>query len=381
MHQPIPTYDCAIIGGGLAGLCLSIQLARKGQTVILFEKEQYPFHKVCGEYISMESWLFLESLGISLSTMELPRVTQLVLSAPDGRLIESSLPLGGFGISRYTLDAQLATQAIAAGVQLMTHTRIQEVKFAEDAFLLFTAMNAYRARVCCGTYGKRSNLDIKWKRRFTQNAHGKGCNYIGVKYHASLRDFPKNSIALHNFENGYCGICAIDQGRYNICYLTTAANLQKSNNSIPEMEEKILYQNPHLKTVFTQAKWLHEQPLTISQVSFLPKTQVENHVLLTGDAAGMIAPLCGNGMSMAMHGSKIVAGYIHQFLQGRISRQELEAHYTREWKKQFARRLATGRMIQHFFGKKWLTNGAIRLLQSFPSVLQQLISATHGQSF
>jgi len=49
------TYDAAIIGGGLAGLALSIQLSKKGYRVILFEKEQYPFHKVCGEYISMES--------------------------------------------------------------------------------------------------------------------------------------------------------------------------------------------------------------------------------------------------------------------------------------------------------------------------------------
>ena len=41
-------YDCAIIGGGLAGLCLAIQLAKNGHKIILFEKNQYPFHKVCG---------------------------------------------------------------------------------------------------------------------------------------------------------------------------------------------------------------------------------------------------------------------------------------------------------------------------------------------
>ncbi len=48
-------YPCAIIGGGLGGLCLAIQLARQGVEVILFEKNSYPQHKVCGEYISMES--------------------------------------------------------------------------------------------------------------------------------------------------------------------------------------------------------------------------------------------------------------------------------------------------------------------------------------
>ncbi|HOZ87448.1 MAG TPA: NAD(P)-binding protein [Bacteroidia bacterium] len=57
------SYDCAIIGGGLGGLCLAIQLADKNYSVIVFEKNEYPFHKVCGEYISMESHDFLASLG------------------------------------------------------------------------------------------------------------------------------------------------------------------------------------------------------------------------------------------------------------------------------------------------------------------------------
>ncbi len=59
-------YDTAIIGGGIAGLTLSINLAMNGRSVILFEKEKYPFHKVCGEYISLESHSYLQSLGMPL---------------------------------------------------------------------------------------------------------------------------------------------------------------------------------------------------------------------------------------------------------------------------------------------------------------------------
>ena len=62
--QPYQTFDVAIIGGGLAGLSLSIQCSRAGYTAILFEKEKYPFHKVCGEYISFESWNFINDLGL-----------------------------------------------------------------------------------------------------------------------------------------------------------------------------------------------------------------------------------------------------------------------------------------------------------------------------
>jgi flavin-dependent dehydrogenase len=52
-------YDCAIIGGGVAGLSLAILLAKDLKKVILFEKESYPYHKVCGEYISNERFIDL----------------------------------------------------------------------------------------------------------------------------------------------------------------------------------------------------------------------------------------------------------------------------------------------------------------------------------
>lgn len=63
-------YDIAITGGGLAGLSLAILQAKAGNSVVLFEKNSYPFHRVCGEYISLESWDFLESLGLPLGRNE-----------------------------------------------------------------------------------------------------------------------------------------------------------------------------------------------------------------------------------------------------------------------------------------------------------------------
>ena len=44
--------EVMVVGGGLAGLIGSIQLAQAGLTVILFEKSVFPKHKVCGEYVS-----------------------------------------------------------------------------------------------------------------------------------------------------------------------------------------------------------------------------------------------------------------------------------------------------------------------------------------
>ncbi|HAC24725.1 MAG TPA: FAD-dependent oxidoreductase, partial [Cytophagales bacterium] len=53
-----------IVGGGLGGLLAALQLAKQGIPVTLFERKQYPFHRVCGEYISNETVPFLRSLGV-----------------------------------------------------------------------------------------------------------------------------------------------------------------------------------------------------------------------------------------------------------------------------------------------------------------------------
>jgi flavin-dependent dehydrogenase len=84
METPAETYECAIIGGGLAGLCLSIQLADRGISVVVFEKNKYPFHKVCGEYISMESRDFLVGLGLDYDALKLPVINKLGISSEQG---------------------------------------------------------------------------------------------------------------------------------------------------------------------------------------------------------------------------------------------------------------------------------------------------------
>lgn len=374
------TYDVAIIGGGLAGLCLSIQLARQGHHVIVFEKEKYPFHKVCGEYISLECRNFLEEMGVPLSNWNLPQISNLVVSSPSGKTIERSLPLGGFGISRYRLDAFLAGLARNAGAEIMEGTKVDNIEFSDSFFHVQCGPVMHKARLACGTFGKRSNLDIRLKRNFIQKKPGKLSNYIAVKYHVQT-EFPANLIALHNFKNGYCGISKVEDEKYCLCYLTTAQNLQRCNNTIAALEQNILRRNPYLDKIFREAVFLYASPLTISQVSFDSKTQTEHHMLMTGDAAGMIAPLCGNGMSMAMHGSKIAFGHIHLFLQGKISRHEMEAAYQTEWNATFRKRLKAGRMIQGLFGREWITNGFIQALRPFPALTDRLIRQTHGDPF
>ncbi len=295
-------------------------------------------------------------------------------------MLTAELPLGGFGISRYVLDEALAMIAKREGVVIAEGVKVNEILFIDEGFIIDSSLKAFKARVACGTYGKRSNIDVKWKRAFAGAAKNKLNNYLAVKYHITS-DFDPSTIALHNFHQGYCGIVKIDGNRYCLCYLTTADNLQKCNGSIEELEVRILGQNPYLNKILKEGERLYKTPLTISQVSFDKKTQVEDHVLMIGDAAGMITPLCGNGMSMALHGSKIAANQVTQFLTGMISREKMEQEYASRWRQQFAKRLKMGRRIQRLFGRSSLTPLFINIARRFPSLTRYLIRQTHGKPF
>ena len=373
-------YDVVIIGGGLAGLSSAILLGRKGYKVLLLEKESYPKHKVCGEYISMESKPFLESLGIPLDDMLLPVINKLVVTDTNGNELNAQLPQGGFGISRYKLDAMLAEHAQKAGATLLTKTKAENVQWENDSFTVKAKDQTYTAKVVCGSWGKRSNMDVKWQRDFVKEKNTALNNYIAVKYHINYA-WPKDVVGLHNFPDGYCGISQIEDGKTCMCYLTTAASLHKCGNDLKRLEQEVVMQNPVMHKVFSNAEFLYESPVTISQISFEKKAQVERHVLLLGDAAGMITPLCGNGMSMALHSAKIAGALIDDFLQGRTSRNEMEKNYEATWKSIFSKRITLGRLVQGNFGKGWATAAFLKTANAFPFVKRALINGTSGAPF
>ena len=278
------------------------------------------------------------------------------------------------------LDFSLANIAKQEGVVLLENDKVQDVIYTDGIFNIQSSSGTYKSRAAAGSFGKRSNIDIKWGRPFVKDKPSKLNNYIGVKYHIRT-DFPEDTIALHNFKDGYCGMSKIEEDRYCLCYLTTAANLKSYNNSIKEMENGLLRKNRYLDEVFSSSEFIYQEPVVISQISFEKKSTIENHVLMIGDAAGMITPLCGNGMSMAMHASKMAAGLIDEFLQGRINRDQMEKRYVDQWHKAFSTRLRTGRLIQSMFGKPTITNLFISSMKHMPWLVTRLINKTHGETF
>ena len=363
-------YDCAIIGGGVAGLCLSIQLARLGYSIIVFEKNSYPFHKVCGEYVSNESYPFFLRLGLPLDEWNLPRIQNIGISSEKGFQLNAPLKMGGFGISRFKLDYELLILAQAAGVTVKSNTRVNNI----DNGIVQCNSGQFQSRLIVGAFGKSSPL-------FTEAIHKHADqNYIGVKYHLRTT-FPNNRIELHNFTKGYCGISKIEGEHYCLCYLSHASNLKASNNSIKEMEETVLKKNPLLRSIFNNSDFSFQRPVTISNIKFEARKTADAKMLYLGDAAGCISPLTGNGMSMAAYTSVLLTDLIDEYLKNKLTKQQLQNNYQTLWNQHFLKRIERGKKLQYLFGKRNWSDLVLRLLNPLGYLKTHLIESTHGEQF
>src|SRR5690554_1929710 len=365
-------WDIIIVGGGLAGLTTALHLSRQNIQVCLIEKNQYPNHKVCGEYVSNEVLPYLKSLNIDPFSVGAKKINKFQITDIKGSQLSSDLPLGGFGISRFAFD-NLLYQSLKESCEIF-FGNVTDIKFHEDEFELITQKGEklYSKHVV-GAFGKRSNLDNALNRGFMKNKSP----WLAVKGHY-VYDFPNDTVALHNFKGGYCGLSKTEENVVNACYLTTYDSFKKHKN-IDSFQNQELSKNPYLEKFFKESIPVFEKPLTISQVSFNKKAPVENHIFMIGDSAGLIHPLCGNGMAMAIMSAKLFSDLYLKMKTDGMDRAQLENKYTTVWNNEFASRLKAGRYIQKALMHPFASKVGLAIGRAFPSTISKVIAKTHGK--
>ncbi len=366
-------YQVIVVGAGLAGLLSGILLKKAGLEVLVMEKSTFPFHRVCGEYISHEVSSFLKSQDLYPHHLSPSLIDTLLLSSASGHYSKLKLPLGGFGISRYTLDYFWYKKALECGVTVKEKARVSEINFDQGAHrVILDSGHQFNSEIVVGSFGKRSKLDRKLLRPFFTHRSP----YVGVKYHM-VSPWEEGVIALHAFEGGYCGISQIEDNKINLCYLVHRDQL-KRHGDVEKLEHGVLKRNPHLNEVFKGAQLLFEKPLVINEVSFSAKKSVVNHILMAGDAAGMIAPLCGNGMAMAIRSAYLLSPLIvRYFSDKKFKRADLESSYHQIWSSNFAYRLKLGRQLQKAFHWNQSMRFLVRLAR-WEAAGRWLVAQTHG---
>ncbi len=364
--------DVLIVGAGLSGLSLAILLAKQNKKVVLVEKKDWPQHKVCGEYVSLESWPFLEALGIPLSSFNLPIIKNLQITSLQNKILSTKLPLGGFGISRYLLDNELMKIAKQVGVQIFSNSVVDAIIQNEYGYKISIKENIFESKFVVGAYGKHSVPHFYNSKPVTQN-------FVGVKYHIQSH-FSKDAIALHNFKGGYAGISAIENNLHCLCYMINSKYIKESGG-IQAAELQILKQNKHLKSVMDGAVHCWEKPVTISNIYFGKRILQHHNILYSGDAAGAIPPLAGNGMSLAFRSANVLQSLLLQFFESKIDKSQLFKMYETQWNKEIGNTIKQGIMFQKMFGNPLVMNASIWALHLFKALHPAIIKQTHGKPF
>ncbi len=367
-------WDIVIIGGGLAGLTTALGLAKENYKVCLIEKEPYPHHRVCGEYVSNEVLPYLNFLGIDPFSIGAKKISKFQLTDSKGLPLKVKLPLGGFGISRFAFD-NILFESVKEKIEIIYDT-VDNVSFQESHFLITTkGKEVFKADFVVGAFGKRSNIDSFLGRKFMRQ----NSPWLAVKAHYNY-DFPEDTVALHNFNGGYCGLSKTETNTVNACYLATFKSFKKYKD-IDTFQKIELSKNSFLNTFFKEAEPIFKKPLTISQISFHKKKPVENHIFMVGDSAGLIHPLCGNGMAMAIRSSQIFSELFKATFKNKdYDRNKLEMEYTKQWHREFAERLRAGRFIQRVLMNPFATKVGFAAARYIPSLVPILIQKTHGSS-
>ena len=373
-------YDALVIGGGLAGCSTALQLARDGHDVLLAEQSTYPRQKLCGEFLSPEAQSSFRRLGVldDVHAAGAKPIDQARLTTSSSAQTSHALPDAALGLSRYELDALLFERACAAGADGRSGTRVTDVRGTlQDGFVATVGGEAVQARLVLGAYGRRGRLDRKMGRPFLSDT----TPYVAFKAHyagPAAADLA-GTIELHSAPGAYCGLLPVEQNRINVCWIGHADALKDAGGAAEGMIDTTLRQNPALDERLSGLTRVSEGFEAVSQVPLMPKSRFADDVCMVGDAAGMIAPLCGDGMAMALQTADLVSPLASDVLDGRLPPRAFRTDYEAAWTDTFGRRMRLGRWIHAAAfqpGAAWTLVQGLRLV---PPLARWLIRNTRGQ--
>lgn len=307
---PCLKQHITIAGGGLAGLSLAIALRNRGLAVTVIEAGSYPRHRVCGEFISGVTDETLGYLGIPEVFGDARRHRSLAWHESGRLVLTDTLPAPALGISRFALDQRLHDRFLSIGGTLITGLRARPVP-AEG--LVWTA-------------GRRP-------------AAGR---WIGLKAHVRLKSAA--DLEMHCGTNGYAGLAGVEDGWTNVCglFLLDREIAAKGSDLLPAYLDA--GGNRRLADLLRESPWRNESFSAVAGFELGRQPAIPG-LLCLGDAACMIPPFTGNGMSMAFQSAEAAVDPLVSWSRGAISWPQACETIGRTMRHRFRRRLAVAGVL------------------------------------
>lgn len=308
-----------VVGGGLAGLTLGIGLRQRGVPVTVREAGRYPRHRVCGEFVSGRGQGVLRRLGL-----EAPLFAAGALRAQSavfhlGSVCSPVRPLGqpAWCVSRFTLDALLAGRFRQLGGELREHDRATADPLGEGA----VRASGRRAEAPAGA-----------------------CRWFGLKAHARAVSLEAD-LEMHGLREGYVGLCRLPRGEVNVCGLFRRVG----QGGHPATAVQDWLRGPPgstLRARLESAVFDEHSVCAVAGLSLRPQRARARSECCVGDAITMIAPVTGNGMSMAFESAELALEPLAAWSRGEVCWEQARAAVASGCDRAFCRRLWWARWLQ-----------------------------------
>ncbi len=313
-----------IVGGGLAGLSLGRALAVRGLPVDLHEAGEYPRHKVCGEFIAGLKPEVRTALDLDPFLNSTAQHWTVRWHDRQRTLITWRLPEPALGVSRWTLDRDLAEAFVAAGGRLHTDSRFR-LPPEEPGIPAATGLVQATGRLPA-----------------IPRAHGP--RWIGLKMHLHAPFALDANLEIHLGSDAYVGLSGVEDDRVNVCGLFRQRNVSDST------EEPLLERYLHacgLGVLRKRIETANIDPSSRSAVAGLDfaRDTPSDHWVRLGDSYGMTPPYTGHGMAMAFESAALALDPLTAFARDEASWAETLVTIHNRHHNQFQPRLRHARWL------------------------------------
>ncbi len=373
--------DAAIVGAGPAGAATAVRLRALGLKVALLDREQFPRHKICGDFLPPGAVQNVQSLcgvieGAAPARLEGLRITWR------GRSILADFPpaAAGWGLSRLHLDAMLVKRAVASGADLVERFRVERTVRRGDgrhrvegshpdgtrgAFIAALVVEAG------GRFG-RIGRDLGWRhddarlRRWALWSPLAGVEGLGTR------------CEMHVIEGGYVGIAPLaEEKTANVTMVLSPERMAAARSDARGYYRHVLREHPELGARLDAARSL--APVRgLGPLACRARRFSAEGIALGGDACGFVDPFTAEGVSRALESARMLGDAVAAHAApGRPLPASLTLpSYESAWRERFGPKLALCRMLQIVIARPWLAGLMARGLAARKELADRMIAAT-----